>query len=1356
MINKFSAAESLVLQYYSLFFEPLNTREFSEMVDHIDFVTNGGLGFPKNKLNEIKKTLLEKGVIGNKKVYYENCITFSSHNEREVFAKEAITMPWFGEAVNYIKRKFPNMDYYGYSEQWKEVYRDLRDLRLNIYLNRTSENNILELKLIKKGLNNEINALYSLIFCIDFDSKFMKKFPAEFQSRILTTEILDNFNLQLPYEDYLKYIKEANLSPSFQASFEANVSLLSGEFESAKQNLATQDTIEASLTLAVIAFIETEYELSKILFEKSITDWRKSNNKKKGYEDTWQILIYGLCLLKIDRIQFSKFLEQYEKSFKQKEIFSEVLLGLNSIDAFLKDNSDSSNYYNDIDTNTLSGQIIKVITGSFIKNVNFTSEIKEIGSVFQDKGFYWLSFEWANCVLHLNNLDSVHKKNAKSIISKSNLKSIESHFPKEQEWEKALNQLNLLIETDLKAKVEKESRLVWLINLKSKDIRPIEQIKTKTGWTSGRNVALKRLFQNKVDNLLAQDINAVNVGLEQHSYGYYGSEDYDFDFDKIIFALVGHPHLFLFDTPTLSLDLVKAEPNLLIKNVGNNIEISFDKKITSTEVIIEKETPQRYNVYKPTANQFEIAKVLKNGKLLVPKSAKESLLKIIKPLTKKLAVQSDLEEHFEDLPMVPADSVIHGLVIPNKEGFLLEMFVKPFNSVPPYLKPGKGQEIVLADLNGTKTRTKRSFKEEKSILSSLESSCSNLFASENSNLEWEIAGIEDCLIILEELEKPQKDKILKIEWPKGQKLTLLGKISQQNISMKVSGKGEWFEINADARVNENLVLSFQQLSKLMAQATGNFIELSEGQYIAITEKLRKKIESINSLMDDKQKMHFLRAEVLEDFSKEIGNFKSDKTWKEHINRLENARKYTPILPPTFEAELRPYQMAGFNWLASLANWGVGACLADDMGLGKTVQALALLTLRAENGPSLVVAPVSVCRNWLKEATRFSPTLKFQIFGDENRQATVENLGAFDVLVVSYSLLQSEEELFKNTKFATILLDEAQAIKNRQTKRSKAVMNLKGDFRMVTTGTPIENHLGELWNLFNFLNPSMLGSYDFFQERFAIPIEKFNDVSKRQALQKLIKPFILRRRKNQVLDDLPPKTEIMLTVTLTDEERAFYEALRRNALENLEVNDDKDKRFKILAELTKLRLACCHPKLVNAEIGISSSKLELFGETIDELIDNKHKALVFSQFTKHLHIVEDHLKSKQIKYQYLDGSTPSHLRQEKIDAFQKGEGDVFLISLKAGGTGLNLTAADYVIHLDPWWNPAVEDQASDRAHRLGQLRPVTVYRLVTENTIEEKILKLHETKRDLADSLLEGTDSSSRLSVDDLLNLIKEI
>jgi SNF2 family DNA or RNA helicase len=430
-----------------------------------------------------------------------------------------------------------------------------------------------------------------------------------------------------------------------------------------------------------------------------------------------------------------------------------------------------------------------------------------------------------------------------------------------------------------------------------------------------------------------------------------------------------------------------------------------------------------------------------------------------------------------------------------------------------------------------------------------------------------------------------------------------------------------------------------------------------------------------------------------------------------------------------------------------------------MGLGKTLQSLALILNRASAGPTLILAPTSVCTNWIGEVEKFAPTLTIVQLSALDRQETLDGLKPRDLLVCSYGLLQQEEvgEMLANVMWETIVLDEAQAIKNAATKRSQAAMRLQGNFKLLTTGTPIENHLGELWNLFQFINPGLLGSLDNFNQKFANPIERLQEHDARLRLKKLIQPFILRRTKAQVLAELPARTEIVLHVQLSKEEKLFYEALRREALEKLTNSEANagQKHLQVLAEIMRLRRACCHTKLVKPEINLPSSKLELFGETVTELLDNGHKALVFSQFVDHLSIVRAYLDEQKITYQYLDGSTPAKERKKRVDAFQAGEGDVFLISLKAGGTGLNLTAADYVIHLDPWWNPAVEDQASDRAHRIGQLRPVTIYRLVAKDTIEDKIVALHQHKRDLANSLLEGTEMSGRISTDDLLKLIRD-
>ena len=508
----------------------------------------------------------------------------------------------------------------------------------------------------------------------------------------------------------------------------------------------------------------------------------------------------------------------------------------------------------------------------------------------------------------------------------------------------------------------------------------------------------------------------------------------------------------------------------------------------------------------------------------------------------------------------------------------------------------------------------------------------------------------------------------------------------------------------------------------------------------------------------------MAALALRDFAEGTA-LDADAGWRAQRERLSDAAAFEPELPSTLKAELRPYQRDGFRWLARLARWGAGACLADDMGLGKTVQTLALLLDRAPGGPALVVAPTSVVANWLDEARRFAPTLNAVACTGSaaSRARLIERAGPFDVVVTTYGLLQNDAGALSAIDWHSAVLDEAQAIKNPATKRARAARDLKAGFRLVTTGTPIQNNLMDLYSLFAFANPGMLGSTEHYRRHFASPIERDADPAARARLRRLIAPFVLRRLKTEVLDDLPPRTEITLHVELSPAEAALYEALRQRAVEDLAAMmalgsgaGAGDGRLEILAHLTRLRLACCNPRLVqDGGAAPASSKLATFAETLDELLANRHKVLVFSQFVMHLKLIEEHLAGAGIAYQYLDGSTPARARAERIAAFQAGRGEVFLISLKAGGTGLNLTAADYVIHMDPWWNPAAEDQASDRAHRIGQTRPVTIYRLVAKGTIEEQIVALHHHKRDLAERLLEGADAPARLDAAELLNLLRQ-
>ncbi|HKU37384.1 MAG TPA: DEAD/DEAH box helicase, partial [Polyangiales bacterium] len=634
--------------------------------------------------------------------------------------------------------------------------------------------------------------------------------------------------------------------------------------------------------------------------------------------------------------------------------------------------------------------------------------------------------------------------------------------------------------------------------------------------------------------------------------------------------------------------------------------------------------------------------------------------------------------------------------------------------------------------------------------------CPTLSDAVGSEHEGKLEELEEALELLCEL-RAAPDIV--VEWPEGEALALASERDVEHVRLHVAADTDWLGADGELDVDDSTRLKLHDLLTRAAATRSRFIALDDGRYLALTDKLKKTLDGMSALATldgTRVKLHplwFCIAGVREDFAKP----KYDAQAKRWLERVREAGQLTPNLPRGFEAELRGYQRDGFEWLSRLAHMRAGACLADDMGLGKTLQALALLVAEAAQGPALVVAPTSVCTNWLDEARRFAPGLRMHELASSERADTIRGLGPHDVLVCSYGLLQQEIPALSVKHFRVLILDEAQAIKNAATQRARAAQQLVGDIRIALTGTPVENHLGELWSIMHFLNPGLLGTARAFEERFGKPISRESDARAARTLKRLIRPFVLRRRKSEVLEDLPPKTVITLHVQPSDAERALFAAMRERALAKLSgpgAGSTSETRIQLLAELTRLRRAACHPQLVVPDGELASSKLEAFETLLAELREGGHRALVFSQFVDYLALVRARLDALGVAYQYLDGSCSAAARARAVAAFQAGEGDVFLISLKAGGFGLNLTAADYVVHLDPWWNPAVEDQASDRAHRIGQDRPVTIYRLVMQNSIEEKILALHHDKRDLADRLLEGTSSASTLSVAELMALFQ--
>ncbi len=455
-------------------------------------------------------------------------------------------------------------------------------------------------------------------------------------------------------------------------------------------------------------------------------------------------------------------------------------------------------------------------------------------------------------------------------------------------------------------------------------------------------------------------------------------------------------------------------------------------------------------------------------------------------------------------------------------------------------------------------------------------------------------------------------------------------------------------------------------------------------------------------------------------------------------------------PSGFEGELRPYQRVGVGWFHFLRDVGFGGCLADDMGLGKTVQVLALLQARKNEGvglPSLVVVPRSLLFNWRAEAGHFAPGLTVHEHLGTERGEHLAELAQADIVLTTYGILRRDAPILSEIPFDYVILDEAQAIKNARTHGAKAVRILRAAHRLALTGTPVENHLGELWSLFEFLNPGMLGRARAFKRLLAARGESALDDEGRSLLASALRPFFLRRTKSEVLPELPPKVEQTLWCELEGEQGEAYAALFRHYREAIRGGDTR--RFQVLRALLRLRQAACHPGLVEPERrGEMSAKLEVLLPHLEELVESGHKALVFSQFTSHLAVVREHLERLGLTYAYLDGATRN--REAVVGRFrQESDCPLLLMSLKAGGLGLNLVEADYVFLLDPWWNPAAEAQAIDRAHRIGRTRPVIAYRLIARGTVEEKVVELQAKKRDLAAAVLSSGDAGGSFSLEDL-------
>ncbi len=632
---------------------------------------------------------------------------------------------------------------------------------------------------------------------------------------------------------------------------------------------------------------------------------------------------------------------------------------------------------------------------------------------------------------------------------------------------------------------------------------------------------------------------------------------------------------------------------------------------------------------------------------------------------------------------------------------------------------------------------------------------------------WRLTG-QDAVLTFFAREYPRLQAIWEVTLEER-----LGQSAARNIEriepeMEIISSGEnWFEMRLDYKSSSGGTFSPAEIQRLLLSgqshrrlANGKFAIIDTGAVEELQEVLVDCAPEQNSGAYRFSSAHagFLTSTLREQTGWEL---KAPEAWKKRFQPGGGAAGVCPALGE-LETTLRPYQKNGVAWLDFLQRNGFGGILADEMGLGKTVQMLAFLkTMAGEaRGPSIIVCPTSLVFNWVAEVKKFTPSLRVLAIEGPNRRPLFKEIANHDLIVTSYALIRRDAEHYKGLEFEAAVLDEAQHIKNRQTQNAQAVKAIRARRRFVLTGTPMENSVLDLWSIFDFLMPGYLGQAKDFRERYEWPIARDKSAAAQARLARRIRPFILRRLKKDVLQDLPEKMEQVSYCDLTAAQGELYqkvlEAGRREITEAVGANGLAKSRMLVFTTLLRLRQICCDPRLLKLE-GMdpktTSGKTEMFGELLEEVLDGGHRTLVFSQFTSMLSLIREALDAEGVTYCYLDGSTTN--RAEVVSQFQNDATiPVFLLSLKAGGVGLNLTGADTVIHFDPWWNPAVEDQATDRVHRMGQTRLVTSYKLITRGTVEEKILNLQQRKRELIKGALGDEEALSQLlTFDEILELM---
>ena len=890
--------------------------------------------------------------------------------------------------------------------------------------------------------------------------------------------------------------------------------------------------------------------------------------------------------------------------------------------------------------------------------------------------------------------------------------------------------------------------------------RVIEFIKLKNcNWKKGIEMSPSTFSANMIDseNKLYRHI-ASDIKKAAGPYSY--EEGKEHVSDVVLSHLVGTDRVI--NTSGEKMEVVRTEPAIMFTLCCNHINVISNVKLDNWNNLRGSVKLEGKTFYIVTPDEKQ-------------RSILNSLLKIKSFPLAALPYLIDLSEKIREIITIDESSLMKLAKAPNVQGngrivvkvspdrtvkhqtiYNMTATALPSEDNSSRFTPGDGPSEFVADINGKTTIVSRNFQAEKDNFDKLSAIIRNLSGNTSSG------GTPENLLQLLEFVHNNPDDYA-VEWPKGEEIKFKGAVNSNTMKLFVATgtQREWFSL--EGIFSPSLQVNTQQLlSASLNSSEGEYVRIGEKEYVRMTSALKKQLSSLAALGHMQGKDFVLPRYFVGELAEIIGQsgvaVSGDNSYQDLLHKIQEAYASVPEVPTSLNGTLRDYQVKGFQWMSRLSQWGAGACLADDMGLGKTIQTIAFILSKAADGPSLVIAPTTVVANWKNELGRFAPTLNAVILNNENdRDKAITSGKAGDVLLASYGLLTSSGEKLSQRDWNIICLDEAHQIKNRFTKVSESAMELKGKSKLILTGTPIQNNISELWNLMQFLNPGLLGPYKDFSDKYMglhySGAEK--EEEDKNQLKAMIRPFILRRIKEEVIRDIPIKTEFDYMINLTDKEMAFYEE-ERTRMESFYNTVPAQQRMKFFfGDLGKLRRMACSIELEEPRWEEPASKIRELQYLLNGINENKDNHIVlFSQYTEFLVHVRRLLDKMGIQYKYMDGSTPMGQRESIISDFQSGNIPVFVCSLKAGGVGINLTAANYVILLDPWWNPAVEQQAMDRAYRIGQIRDVMVIRMITHHTIEEKVIRLQEQKKSLSDSVLEGTSETASLTYEDIKEMLR--